>query len=65
MKTHAELKHEYHQYRDIARKLYEDVGMIDSEYVKIPEHAPVMVTEFGAFVEAIVWVPKEKLDASS
>ena len=59
--SHEKMKQEYLRYRERAREMFEDVGSIDSAHIKIPTHAPVQVTDSGAFVEAIVWVPKEKL----
>jgi hypothetical protein len=64
-------KRTYEQYRQRARDLYERVAVIHGEThgsnilldeIKIAEHANVQITEDGAFVEAIVWVPKEKFE---
>lgn len=41
-------------YRDKARELF--------PMTSVDMHANVQVMDSGAFVEAIVWVPKEKLD---
>ena len=61
MLNHKESKERYLRYRVVARNLFEDVGKIESEYIKIPSHANVQIWEDGAYVEAVVWVPKEKL----
>lgn len=54
-------KETYDRYRDKARFLYQDVGKIHSENIRVPLHANVQITDEGAFVEAVVWVPKEEL----
>lgn len=46
-----------HEAREVARRLYEDVGRIESEHIKIPNNANVYLMEDGAFVEAVVWIP--------
>ena len=59
--THKESKERYLRYRVVARNLFEDVGKIESKHIKIPIHANVQMCEDGAFVDAVVWIPKEKL----
>lgn len=54
-------KEERQLYREAAKFLFEDVGRIASEHIQIPLHANVQATEDGAFVEAVVWVPKEEM----
>ena len=54
---HHETKRLYLAYRAKARELFED----DDKWIKVSDHANVQMTEDGAFVEAVVWVPKEKL----
>lgn len=57
-------KETYQRYQTIARKLYarrhRRKGAVVDE-VRVPLNANVQVTDEGAFVEAVVWVPKEKL----
>jgi hypothetical protein len=57
----------YKAYRDRARDLYETAAVSHDphyihESISVPQFANVQIVENGAFVEAIVWVPKEKLD---
>jgi hypothetical protein len=63
-------KETYLQYRIRARELYERGAVFHGESfgtnevvesISVPEHANVQVCDEGAFVEAIVWVPKNKL----
>lgn len=61
MLTREEQKAQYTAFRAKARELFEDVGEIGSEHISIPTHANVQVVRDGAYVEAIVWVPAEKL----
>lgn len=42
------------QYRNLARTI--------DENITISDHAEVRMTEDGAFVEALVWVPKELIE---
>ena len=57
--TRDELNKEYHDYQDAARKLCEELPG-----VTLPNHPTVHVTadRDGAFVDAVIWVPKEKID---
>lgn len=50
----------YQEYRQRAREAFEDVGLVDSSNIKVPEHATVQAVEDGAFVEAIVWVRRQQ-----
>lgn len=61
-------KEAYHAYRQRAGSLYESIDVsFDSPHamkaIHIPTHANVQICEDGAFVEAIVWVPKEEINA--
>lgn len=53
--TRDEDKARYHDYRDKAREIY---ALNDqNRQVDVPKDAVVQMTETGAFVEALVWVP--------
>ena len=43
------------KYREKAKLHY------TTEYISIPEHANVAPVEDGAFVEAIIWIPRSAL----
>lgn len=60
-RTYDEQKRLRTAYRAKAREMYEDVGRQETEYIKVPEHANVQIVEDGAFIECVVWVPKEAL----
>lgn len=67
-KSSAEIKEErlerkqrFHNYRETAKRLYEDVGKVESEHIHIPDHGNLQIVEDGAFVEAIIWIPLDKL----
>lgn len=64
-------KETYLKYRDRARDLYEHGAVAHGdrfgsnkllEQVTIPINACVQICEDGAFVDAVVWVPAEKLE---
>lgn len=61
MKTHEELKHDYLAFRDKARELYAQTDEVGRRSVTVSPHANVQMTEHGAFVEAVVWVPRDSL----
>jgi hypothetical protein len=61
----------YDRYRSRARDVYSHVAVTHGERfgtntihveIKVPEHANVQLCEDGAFVEAIVWVPKATME---
>ena len=62
---HHETKRLYLAYRAKARELFEErihfMPCPSDKWIKVSEHANVQMTEDGAFVEATVWIPKEKL----
>lgn len=63
--TRAELKKEYHDYQEAARRLCEALPSVTVIVdVRIPDHPTVHVStdRDGAFVDAVIWVPKEKID---
>jgi len=49
------IKARYLAYREAAREIFRL-----HRGVTIPEHATVQMVEDGAFVEAVVWVPRER-----
>lgn len=57
-----EEKQSYLAYRAAAQLMAKDLPG-----VSVPDHAPVQVTadRDGAFVEAILWVPKEKIEGEA
>ncbi len=55
MNKRDQLKEEYQKYREVAMDRCKDTS------VKILPTANVQVLENGAFVEAMIWVPKEEL----
>lgn len=59
--NHADRRQRYENYRDTARRLYENVGIVQSEHIMIPRDAQLKVVSGGAFVDAIIWIPEEKL----
>lgn len=46
----SELKQRREDYRRVAQNVF-------GSYVKVSDHANVVETEDGAFIEAVVWVP--------
>lgn len=56
-----EAKRHYRGYRYAARKLYQDVGRVDSRYIVIEEEASVHRCSDGAYVHAVIWIPKGEL----
>lgn len=56
----SDVKQVRQEYRDRAKRMYEDVGMVDSEHIRVMEYANVQLVEGGAFVECVVWVPEEE-----
>lgn len=56
-------KKEYLAYRNAARELLNGPPG-EFKQIVVPSHAPVQAVEGGAFVEAIIFVPKEKLRCS-
>ena len=58
--THDEVKALYLAYRAKAKEI-SIIGPILPTQISIQEYANVQMTEKGAWVEAHVWVPKEKL----
>ena len=59
--TRHETKQLYLAYRNKARELFQDVGPVESHDISVAQNANVQITADGAFVEVVVWVPKEKL----
>lgn len=64
-------KERYLQFRERAREIYTYASVIESDghnksvvisQLTVPLHANVQICEGGAFVEAIVWVPNERLE---
>jgi len=62
-------KEAYRQYRERAQELYNTYSVVHGDghgtneilhEVKVPHHANVQICDGGAFVEAVVWVPKSK-----
>ena len=56
MLTHDEMAKLIDQYHEIAIKHYER-----NPNIKISRTKNVQITDDGAFVEAVVWVPKKEL----
>lgn len=67
-------KHEQRQHDQMLREKYRDAAKAQAEHaliltrvtendfdVRVDHRAYVKVMENGAFVEAVVWVPKERL----
>ena len=48
-------KEEYLAYREKAKEM---IRMMDSS-LRVTEHANVQPAEDGAFVECVIWIPKE------
>lgn len=64
--THDELKQQYLRYRERARELYEEAAVLHEPHyvhrsITVSLNANVQMCEDGAFVEAVVWVPRDKL----
>lgn len=51
-----ETKAEYESYLELAKEVFPQNGV-----VSIPPLAAVQLCEDGAYVEAVVWIPKETL----
>ena len=55
----AESKAQYHAYQERARQLAASVNRVmDREVVEVGASPTVWEVEEGAFVEAVIWVPK-------
>lgn len=63
MLTHEEIRQLYYAYREKARQLLTvgDDRLRDPAF-KVGQNAYVQIMGDGAFVECVVWVPKELLD---
>ena len=54
----------YLSYRDKAKELYNEFSAVEAKVqrqLSVPLNANVVICEDGAFVEAVVWVPRSKL----
>lgn len=60
MAEHKELKEQYLKYRQMAQIIASTNDWPPGSYIQVREHANVSPMEDGAFVEAIIWVPKER-----
>lgn len=58
-----EAKRLYRAYRLMARKLYENAGMVDSKHITVTESCTVHRIADGAFVQMLVWIPREAITA--
>jgi hypothetical protein len=54
-------KEQYDAYQDTARRLYETTG----SNIYVPRDSDVKPMYDGAYVAAVIWIPKEELECES
>jgi hypothetical protein len=59
--SHQESKDLYLRYRKVAQDLTRSCNPV----ISVSQHANVQMIEDGAYVESLIWIPKEALDESS